>query len=234
MSGWEGKEAWGKSDENTYTVLDPSFYEVLFRVPCHYANAERITIITVYRTFGTSGECLVSATATASCLARNLGCTRAISSPQASMSGVPAASFLAPRSIRDTVTFNPRSSSYPQARASTGVSTTTVPSRPLTSTSHPKFGSTFNAALEGYKRKTKNDLASHPLLPILQSCNSPEAILTVLRRQIPAFSESHNGDDRLTKWVTPIVKVLYSFSTALGGDVGLVNIGMSLVKKLLL
>jgi hypothetical protein len=149
------------------------------------------------------------------------------------MSGVPAASFLAPRSIRDTVTFNPRS--YP-ARASTGVSTTTVPSRPLTSTSHPKFGSTFNAALEGYKRKTKNDLASHPLLPILQSCDSPEAILTVLRGQIPAFSESHNGDDRLTNWVTPVVNVLYSFSTALGGpgDVGLVNIGMSLVKKLLL
>jgi hypothetical protein len=148
------------------------------------------------------------------------------------MSGVPAASFLAPRFKRDTVTYSPPP---PQARASTGASesTTTVsrPSGSSTPTSHPNFASIFNAALEAYKRKTKNDLASHPLLPILQSCDSPEAVLTVLRGQIPAFSESHNGDDRLTKWVTPIVNVLYSFSPALGGDVGLVNIGMSLVKN---
>jgi hypothetical protein len=86
----------------------------------------------------------------------------------------------------------------------------------------------FNAALEGYKRKTKKDLASHPLLPKFQSCDSPEAILTVLGGRIPAFSESQNGDDRLTKWVAPTVNVLYSFSTALGRDV---NIGIFLVRN---
>ena len=96
---------------------------------------------------------------------------------------------------------------------------------PSTSASHSNFVSIFNVALETYKRKTKNDLASHPLLPSLQSCDSPEAILTVLREQIPAFSQSQNGDDRLTKWVTPTVNVLYSFSATLGGSVGLVNIG---------
>ena len=96
---------------------------------------------------------------------------------------------------------------------------------PSTSASHSNFVSIFNVALETYKRKTKNDLASHPLLPSLQSCDSPEAILTVLREQIPAFSQSQNDDDRLTKWVTPTVNVLYSFSATLGGGVGLVNIG---------
>lgn len=104
----------------------------------------------------------------------------------------------------------------------------TVTSSPSRSTSRSNFASIFNAALGAYKRKTKYDLTSHPLLPKLQSCDSPEAILTVLREQIPAQSRSQNGDDRLIKWVTPAVNVLYSFSfsTALGGDVGLVNVGM--------
>jgi hypothetical protein len=93
-----------------------------------------------------------------------------------------------------------------------------------TSTSHSNFASIFNAALEKYNRKTKKDLGSHPLLPSLQPCESPEAILAVLRDQIPAFGQSQNGDDELTKRVTPIVNVLYSFSETLGGVVGLVSI----------
>ena len=97
------------------------------------------------------------------------------------------------------------------------------PSRASTSTSHSNFLSIFNSALESYKRKTKQDLISHPLLPTLQSCDSPEAILTVLRNQIPTFDQPQNGDDGLTKWVTPIVKVLYSFSATLGAGVGLVS-----------
>ena len=93
-----------------------------------------------------------------------------------------------------------------------------------TSTSHSNFVSIFNAALETYKRKTKNDLASHPLLPTLQSCYSPEAILAVFREHIPVFSQSQNDDDGLTKWVAPTVNVLYAFSATIGGGVGLVNI----------
>jgi hypothetical protein len=94
---------------------------------------------------------------------------------------------------------------------------------PSTSTSHSNFASIFNAALETYKRKTKQDLANHPLLPRLQSCESPEAILNVLQEQIPASSHSQNSDNGLTKWVTPAVNVLYSFSAALGDVAGLVN-----------
>ena len=95
---------------------------------------------------------------------------------------------------------------------------------PSTSTLQSNFVAIFNAALESYKRKTKKDLASHPLLPSLQSCDSPEAILTVLRDQIPAFSQSQNGDDGLTKWVVPTVNVLCAFSATLGQGVGIVNI----------
>ena len=97
---------------------------------------------------------------------------------------------------------------------------------PSTSTTNSNFLSVFNAALESYKRKTKKDLSSHPLLPKLQSCDSPEAILTVLREHIPAFNQSQNGDDRLTKWVSPTVNVLYAFSATLGQGVGIVCIGI--------
>ena len=100
-----------------------------------------------------------------------------------------------------------------------------------TSTSHSKFVAIFNAALETYRRKTKKDLASHPLLLSLQTCDSPEAILTVLREQIPPFSRSKDGDGSLTKWIAPTVNVLYAFSATVGGSVGLVNINILLVKN---
>lgn len=84
----------------------------------------------------------------------------------------------------------------------------------------------FDNALEAYKNKTKKDLRSHPLLPKLQACNSPDAVLTVLREQISAFDQSHSTggtNDRLTNWLNPIVNVLYSFSEAIGTGIGLVS-----------
>ena len=94
----------------------------------------------------------------------------------------------------------------------------------LTSTSRPNFTSIFNVALDSYRRKTKKDLASHPLLPRLQSCGSTEAILDVFREQIPALNKSQNIDGGFTEWVIPTVNVLHSFSDILGQAVGLVNI----------
>ena len=103
---------------------------------------------------------------------------------------------------------------------------------PSTSTSQSNFVPVFNAALEAYKRKTKKDLASHPLLPTLQSCDSPEAVLAVFREQIPGFNQSKDGDNGLTKWVMPMVNVLYAFSATVGQVVGLVNIRIFLRENL--
>ena len=99
-----------------------------------------------------------------------------------------------------------------------------MPSVPSTSSSQNHFAIIFNAALESYRRKTKKDLASHPLLPSLQDCHSPEDILSVLREQIPTFNQSQNGDDEISKWVITTVKVLDAFSDPLGQVVELVNI----------
>jgi hypothetical protein len=119
--------------------------------------------------------------------------------------------YLSPRPL-----YHPLIANYP--------SISIMSTLPSTSTSHSNFVLIFNTALEYYKCKTKKDLASHPLLSSLESCDSPEAVLTVLRDQIPAFDQSQNRDDRFTKWVIPTVNVLYTFSATVGQGVGLVNI----------
>ena len=98
---------------------------------------------------------------------------------------------------------------------------------PSPSTSRSNLDSIFNAALRAYKKKTGNDITSHPLATELQSCDSPDAILAVLRRQIPMPDQSHNGDETFAKCLIPTVNVLYTLSDALGEGVGLVIITMS-------
>ena len=106
---------------------------------------------------------------------------------------------------------------------------TTMSFTHATATSLSNFDSIFNTALEAYKKQTKNDLTSHPLLSGLQSCDSPNAILTVLREQIPSFgAQSQSGDDAFSTWLAPTVNVLYAFSATLAGGVGIVNIAVLL------
>ena len=83
----------------------------------------------------------------------------------------------------------------------------------------------FDNALEAYKKKTGKDLASDPLFRKLQSCDSPDTVLNVLREQIPGFDQSASGssNDRLTRWVKPTVNVLYTFSSTIGSAVSLVS-----------
>ncbi|KAH9055832.1 hypothetical protein EDB83DRAFT_2316171 [Lactarius deliciosus] len=92
---------------------------------------------------------------------------------------------------------------------------------PSTSRSSTDFGTIFGAALEAYNKQTKKDIASHPLAVQLQSCDSPSAILAVLRAQVQAFDQFQIADEKLTKWLDPTVNVLHAFSTTLGEGVGL-------------
>ncbi|KAH9055869.1 hypothetical protein EDB83DRAFT_1091321 [Lactarius deliciosus] len=90
-----------------------------------------------------------------------------------------------------------------------------------TSTPSTNFGTIFGAALEGYNKQTKKDIISHPLAVQLQSCDSPSAILAVLRAQVQAFDQSQIAHEKLTKWLDPTVNVLYAFSATLSEGVGL-------------
>ncbi|KAH9031833.1 hypothetical protein EDB84DRAFT_164236 [Lactarius hengduanensis] len=92
---------------------------------------------------------------------------------------------------------------------------------PPIATSSTDFETIFEAALQAYNKQTKKDLASHPLATELQSCDSPGAILSILRTQVQAFDRSQSADEKLTRWLDPTVNVLYAFSAILGEGVGL-------------
>ena len=89
---------------------------------------------------------------------------------------------------------------------------------PSTSSS-PDFQSIFNNALDSYNKRTKNDLLAHPLVAQLQDCKSYSAILDVIHQQ---FQQSQEGGERLTKWLDPTMKALYTLSETLGQVVSLV------------
>ena len=81
----------------------------------------------------------------------------------------------------------------------------------------------FNVALEAYEKATKSKLLTHPLAAQLQSCDSPAAILSVLKNLVQQSDQRFGSDERLRSWLDPTVNVLYTFSATLGGSVGMVT-----------
>ena len=80
--------------------------------------------------------------------------------------------------------------------------------------------------MEEYKKKTKKDIASHPLAAELKNCQSTDAILIILRAQVQTVDKSQSADEKLTKWLDPTVNVLHAFSATLGDTIGLVIFGL--------
>jgi hypothetical protein len=122
-----------------------------------------------------------------------------------------------------------RSSTYRLARSTAYQLPSTSPRAimsnvPSSSTSRSNLDAIFHAALKSYKKKTGKDITSHPLASELQSCDSPDAILAVLRRQIPTPDRSQNGDETFAKYLVPTVNVLYTLSGTLGEGISLVII----------
>jgi hypothetical protein len=78
----------------------------------------------------------------------------------------------------------------------------------------------FDNALKAYRKRTKNDLLTHPLADRLKACDSPSSILTVLQEQVQELNGSQRNN---TKWLDPTVNVLHAFSSTLGEGVGSVR-----------
>jgi len=95
---------------------------------------------------------------------------------------------------------------------------------PSETSSSSNYQLIFDNALAAYKTKTGKDLASDPLLRRLESCDSPDSVLVVLREQIPEFGQTGSGNHWLTNWLGPTVNVLYTFSSTIGGAVSLVSL----------
>jgi hypothetical protein len=77
--------------------------------------------------------------------------------------------------------------------------------------------------LKVYEEKTGKDLSSDPLLHRIETCHSPDDIITILRQQIPRSYKSQSGDDKLTRWLNPTVSVIKAVSANIGGAVALVS-----------
>ena len=78
----------------------------------------------------------------------------------------------------------------------------------------------LDAALIKYKKKTGKDLQAIWLASELQSCESVDSVLDILRDQAKDLDRS--GDRKLMEWIDPLVNVLSTFSDALGDGVSLV------------
>src|ERR1700744_245348 len=93
-----------------------------------------------------------------------------------------------------------------------------------TTSSSSNFQAIFSIAVKAYEKRTKKDLLLHPLASQLQACDSPTSILAVLQGQVEDLDQARKGDERLTKWLSPTVNVLLTFSATIGGGVSLVRI----------
>ena len=97
----------------------------------------------------------------------------------------------------------------------------TIPT--ASSSSSSNLQSIFDASLKAYEERTEKCLLKDPLVAQLQACNSPTEILKVLRAQVQQFEQSTPADDKLTKWLNPIVNVLFASSSVISAGVGMVN-----------
>ena len=93
-----------------------------------------------------------------------------------------------------------------------------------TTSSTSNFIAIFEAASKEYKKLTKQDLNKHPFSVEFDSCDSPDAVLSVFRKHAEIFDEIRKGDERLIKWLDPMVNILFTFSEAIGAGVGLVRL----------
>ena len=81
----------------------------------------------------------------------------------------------------------------------------------------------FEASLKEYEKKTAIGLVTHPLMAQLQACDSPAKILKLLWSQAAKVEETLDADDKLIKWLDPVVNVLSASSSVISASVGLVN-----------
>ena len=84
----------------------------------------------------------------------------------------------------------------------------TQPAAPLSN-----LKSLLDTALNEYKKKTGKDLQAIWLASELQTCESVDSVLDLLRDQAKTLERS--DDQKLMKWIDPLVHVLSIFRTLL-------------------
>ena len=83
----------------------------------------------------------------------------------------------------------------------------------------PYFQALFEVVFRDYERLTGKSLANHPPAEKLQSCDSVESVIAVLREQTGASNEIR-GKDRILKPLKNVLSVLRELSSASAVDFG--------------
>jgi hypothetical protein len=91
------------------------------------------------------------------------------------------------------------------------------------SRSNDNFTAIFQLALSEYETVTGKPLRIHPFATQLESCDSPQAVSSVLRTQAQASGKSRKSDERLMACLDPTIHILFTFSATLGEGIGLVS-----------
>ena len=113
--------------------------------------------------------------------------------------------------------------------ASTMSSSTSVQ---IPSTPPSDLNSILDAALSEYKKTTGGGLLDHPLAKEVKKCDSIGAISAILLGQARQFQQFKDGDQRLMKWIDPMVETLSTFSETLGGVASIVRPGNPVCNRL--
>ena len=85
------------------------------------------------------------------------------------------------------------------------------------------FQPILNPALVDYSKQVGIDLATHPLADNLRSCSSPDDVLRLLEDKASEFKDFRDGNRKLINWLSPVVHVVHTLSTALGTCTTLVS-----------
>jgi hypothetical protein len=77
-----------------------------------------------------------------------------------------------------------------------------------------EFEQRFKDVLATYKKETGKDLLTDPLASDIYRCDSPDAILAILRKALALGDGLRNGNSDLNKWLQLIVRGLYALPTS--------------------
>ena len=95
-------------------------------------------------------------------------------------------------------------------------------------TPHSNFQLIIDALVD-YANLTGIDLSQNPFAEKLTHCNTPDAVLDLLRERESAFNEYREGNRGLMNCLGPAVRVLHAFAGLLGEAVSLVSQNQSIL-----
>ena len=92
------------------------------------------------------------------------------------------------------------------------------------------LASIFNAALIEYTKQTGINPITCPFAEKLLDCNSPESVVQLLEETAQKFQDVRGRHPTLSKWLPPMVQVVYVVSSVLGNTAALVSLKTPLVQ----